>query len=1136
MFMPDPDGPGMYSELHLHTSFSFLDGASQPEELVLRAAELGYRSVAITDHDGLYGALEFAKLAKQHDIQAIIGAEITLADGSHLTLLVETREGYGNLCRLLTDFHHGRLPLPVSLTSSEENDLSSRSLLRSSLKSYAGGIILLTGCRGGQLARLIDAGSHADAEYVLQTYVEWFGPQNVIVELQHNYVYGDNARIDHLVALAGKLGLPYAATGNVHYHQRDRHRLQDVLVATKQKSNLDGCHRERRPNAEFFLRSPAEMAIIFARYPAAIITTEMIATRCASFDLTENLGYSYPQHLTGTQESQDEYLVRICRQAFSDRYGDNNSKAAERMEDELRLIIQHNLAGFFLLYLEILDLATQVSVELRGGDVSPSRRFLPPARSRGSAVSSVVCYLIGLSAVDPMRHNLYVGRFLNEDLKSIPDIDIDFPREIRELLIARVHQVYGPERAAMVCAFATYRLRSAVRDVGKALGIPPQDLDRIAKLSEPRGADSLLEELIRLPEYASRRDSPPWCHLTEITRQLAGFPRHIGQHSGGMIISSTPLNELVPIQPAAMDDRFICQWDKDSIDDAGFVKIDFLALGMLSLVEECLDLIDASGHDPIDLGRIDFDDPAIYHMIQEGDTIGVFQIESRAQIQMVRRTKPEKLEDIVVQVAIVRPGPIVGGAVTPFVARRQDPHFTPTYDHPDLQEVLAETLGVILYQEQVVQVAEKLAGFSAGQADKLRRAMTRKRSSQAMLDLKQQFMDGSLNRGVSHEVAEDVFKKLEGFAEYGFPKSHAAAFGLLAYQSCWLKHYHPAEFLCALLNNQPMGFYAPHVLINDARRHGIRVQSPDVNRSSDRCTVEGPRTVRMGLSFIKGVTEEVALSIALERNHNGQYRSLADLFRRVAMRPDAIQNLIVSGACNFGLRRREMLWQAGLFIPAKRITAGRKQTRESGQQLSLPLPTHQDQVELPRTTTWEQMSDEYRLLGHSVYHPMSLLRKRMPSGMISTAKLASLSDGMPVMLPGLIVCRQRPGTAKGITFLLLEDEAGLVNIVVYPNLYEEQRFMVRSVPLLIVEGTLQLANNNVNIIARRLHPIEDSQYVFPEVQSAIDDDIAELDLERSDEVDPASIQLVRLVEGQQDEGPRSRAELRTLAPDSHNYR
>ena len=1138
----------MYTELHLHTSYSFLDGASQPEEIVLRAKELGYRALAITDHNGVYGAMEFAKLAKTHGMQAIIGAEITLADDSHLTLLAETREGYGNLCRLLTNFHHGRPLHPVSLeqvNTDTERIQSDGDHDFSTLAAYAPGLILLTGCRQSQLCRLVDAGQTAEAETVLRTYIRWFGRENVVVELQHHYVHGDTARIDRLVALARKLGLAYAATGNVHYHEQSRHRLQDVLVAIKHRTTLDGCHRERRANAEFFLRSPQEMADIFARYPAAITTTATIADRCAAFDLNANLGYSYPQHDTGTQETQDEYLMRICRDAFAARYEPDDHAARMRMEDELRLIIQHGLSGFFLLYREILALANQVSTELRGKDASPSRRHLPPGRSRGSAVSSVVCYLIGLSAVDPMRHNLYVGRFLNEELPSIPDIDIDFPREIREHLIARIHQVYGPEHAAMVCAFSTYRLRSAVRDVGKALGLPLPDLDRIAKLSEPRGADGLQEELARLPEYAARRTSPPWCYLTEIAGQLAGFPRHLTQHSGGMIISSSPLNELVPIQPAAMENRFICQWDKDSIDDAKFVKIDFLALGMLSLVEECLDLIDASGeHGPIDLGRINFEDPAIYRMIQEGDTVGVFQIESRAQIQMIRRTKPEKLDDIVVQVAIVRPGPIVGGAVTPFVNRRQNPTFTPTYDHPDLEEVLHETLGVILYQEQVVQVAEKLSGFSAGQADQLRRAMTRKRSTQAMADMEKDFMEGALRRGVTRATAETVFKKLKGFAEYGFPKSHAAAFGLLAYQSCWLKYYFPTEFLCALLNNQPMGFYAPHVLINDARRHGIRVVTPDVNKSSDRCTIEGPRTIRMGLSFIKGITEDVAKTIAQERETKGAYRSLVDLLRRVSLRPDAIQNLIAAGACNFGLRRREMLWQAGLLIPAKGFTSGRKRTREAGYQLSLALPTAQDHAELPRTTTWEQMADEYRILGHSTYHPMGLLRERMLGGMASSADLATLPNGMPVMLPGLIVCRQRPGTAKGITFLLLEDEAGLVNIIVYPDLYEEQRFVVRSVPLVIVEGTLQRDDNNINVIAKRLHPIEDSLYPFRYPDAGVErnssSDGVDLDPDQARDVDPSTIQLVRLSEDythhQSDSGPRSRAELRAISPDAHNYR
>ena len=1121
-----------YTELHLHTAFSFLDGASLPEEMIAQAVGYGYTALAVTDHDGLYGAMEFAQAARAAGITPITGAEVTLDDGSHLTLLAESRAGYGNLSRLLTDSKHGRPPAPVALPG---DDAPPSSLHTTALAGYAEGLILLTGCRDSQLARAVDASRLDDAETILRAYIDGFGRENVIVELQQNFVFGDSRRIERLVAMADRLDVRYAATGNVHYHRQDRHRLQDVLVAIANRATLDSSHRERRPNAQFHLRTPEEMAALFARYPEAIRTTELVAERCAAFDLTRDLRYAFPDYDTGTGESPDEFLARTCWESFGERYDDPASpliaKARAQLQEELRLIARHGLAGFFLLYRDLLNLARDVAAEIRGREATGSRIFLPPGRGRGSAVSSIVCYLIGLSPVDPLRHNLYVGRFLNEELPSVPDIDLDFPREIRERMIERVYEVYGPDRAALVCAFSTYRLRSAVRDVGKTLGLPLPDLDRIAKLSEPRSADSLDEELARLPEYAARKDAPPWSYLIEIAKQLAGFPRHVTQHVGGMIISATPLNETVPIQPASMDGRYICQWDKDSCEDARFIKIDFLALGMLSLVEECLDLIDASGRPPVDLSRIDFNDPQVFGMIQEGDTVGVFQVESRAQIQMIRRTKPESLDDLVVQVAIVRPGPIVGGAVTPFVERRTNPDFRPFYDHPRLEPVLRETLGVILYQEQVIQVAEVIAGFTAGQADQLRRAMTRKRSHEAMEGMRAQFIEGADGEGIERELANRIFDKLAGFADYGFPKSHAAAFGFLAYQSCWLKHYYPAEFLCALLNNQPMGFYAPHVLINDAKRHGIRVMRPDVNESQLECTVEGRRTVRVGLSFVKGLSEDAALRIAAEREANGRYRSLADLVRRVALRPDAQQNLIAAGACDgFGLQRREMLWQIGLFISPRGFRD--KRTRaHAGQQLPLALPTEQDHVELPRTTFWERMTDEYRVLGLSVlHHPLGLLRGRLPEGVVSSKELEGLPDGMKVWLPGLIVCRQRPGTAKGITFLLLEDEHGLVNIVVYPDLYEEQRLHVRSTPLLIVEGKLQLANNNVNIVAQRLHPIEDSQFIYPTPRAWEDPDRV------VEEANPRTIQLVQLPARNLIEAPLTRADIRAVTPSSHNYR
>ena len=1119
-----------YVELHLHTAFSFLDGASMPAEYAAQAAAYGYTALAVTDHDGLYGAMEFAQAIKSAGIQPITGAEITLDDGSHLTLLAENRTGYGNLCRLLTDAKHGRLPTPVALDGTpDEPDL----LTTSHLDTYSQGLILLTGCREGQLSTAIAEDRIADAEHILRTYISWFGANNVIVELQQNYVFGDTKRVAGLVHLADRFGVRYAATGNVHYHQQQRHRLQDVVVSIANRATLDTSHQQRRANAQFHLKTPGEMAEIFQNYPEAIRTTEIIAERCTAFDLTSDLHYQFPDYDTSSGETPDEHLARICHESFEQRYDgtppEQMTTARTQLHEELRLIAKHDLAGFFLMYRDLLNLARDVSAEIRGREVQGSRSFLPPGRGRGSAVSSIVCYLIGLSPVDPLAHNLYVGRFLNEELPSVPDIDIDFPREIREKMIERVYEMYGTDKVALVCAFSTYRLRSAVRDVGKTLGLPIADLDRIAKLSEPRNSDGLGDELSRFPEYASRKHTAPWCFLIDIAQQLARFPRHVTQHVGGMVISQTPLNELIPIQPAAMDGRYICQWDKDSCDDARLIKIDFLALGMLSLVEEALDLIDVHQPEPVDLSRIDFDDPEVYDMIQKGDTVGVFQVESRAQIQMIRRTKPESLADLVVQVAIVRPGPIIGGAVTPFVERRNDPNWQPVYDHPNLEPILKETLGVMLYQEQVVQVAEAIAGFTAGQADQLRRAMTRKRSHEAMESLRQTFVDGAATQDIEEAKANEIFDKLAGFADYGFPKSHAAAFAFLAYQSCWLKYYYPAEFLCALLNNQPMGFYAPHVLINDAKRHGLRVLRPDVNASNIECTVEGARTVRLGLSLIKGISEDVALRIYEERLHGGKFASLADLIRRVALRPDAQENLIAAGACDgFGLQRREMLWHIGLFI-APMGFQNKRTRKHGGQQMPLPLPTMQDHVELPRTTLWERMTDEYRVLGLSVlHHPIGLLRHKLPQGMSSTRDLANLPDGTKVFVPGLVVCRQRPATAAGITFLLLEDEFDLTNVIVYPDLYEEQRLHIRSTPMLIVEGKLQLAQNNVNIIAERVHPMEDSPFIQPTPNF--------VEESQSEEVDARHVQLVKIPARNLIEFPITQADIRAVTPESHNYR
>ncbi|RIK45680.1 MAG: error-prone DNA polymerase, partial [Chloroflexi bacterium] len=604
-----------YTELHLHSAWSFLDGASLPSEIVEQAVALGYRGLALTDHNGLYGAMEFARAAQNAGLQAITGAELTLEDDSHITLLVESAEGYANLSRLITSAYC-------------DGDRLNPWLALDTLQRHTAGLILLTGCRAGQVARLVDARRLDDALAALERWRAWFGPENVFVELQQNLVYGDTQRIAALAELARRAGLPCVATGNVHYHVRERHRLQDVLVAVRHRTTLDASHTLRRANSEFFLQPPAVMARRFRRYPEAIHNTQVIAERCAGFNLTRDLNYTFPSYPSPPEETEDDTLRRITYERLELRYGDN-PKARARLEEELALIRKHKLSGFFLVYHDIMQLATEVAREIRG-EGARSAYDLPPGRGRGSSVSSIVCYLVGLSHIDPLLYNFYIGRFLNDEMSSVPDIDLDFPRDIREKLIERVYEKYGHEHAALVCAFPTYHIRSAIRDIGKALGLPLPDLDRLAKLSERARAGELAREMERLPEFRDRLDAPLWKDLISLAEQIAGFPRHVSQHSGGMVISSRPLVDLVPVQPAAMEGRFVCQWDKDSCDDAGFIKIDFLALGMLSLVEECLELIAEQGKGTLDLSRIPHDDPAVYRMIAEGDTIGVFQVESRA--------------------------------------------------------------------------------------------------------------------------------------------------------------------------------------------------------------------------------------------------------------------------------------------------------------------------------------------------------------------------------------------------------------------------------------------------------------------------------------------------------------------------
>jgi len=1038
-----------YVELHAHSAYSFLDGASQPEELAARAAELGYEALALTDHDGVYGSLEFARAAKDFGLRPITGAEVTLTGGSHVTLLVESARGYANLCRLLTAAHagtrpkEGREPLPPRLDQALLEELNE-------------GLVCLSGCARRGLA-VLDPNAAARLARA-------FGRDRFYVELQRPYERGDARRNARLRELAAALGVQTVATGDVHAHDRARAALQDVLVAIRCRTSLEGCERERRGNHESVLLAPQELLDRFPGDRDAVLRTRALAERL-EFDLTEELGYRYPD-FSGCAEPAIVQLRRICERAFAERYakpGRQREHARQRLEEELALIDELGLAGFFCLHWEVLELAREVALEVRAP--GSLRHVLPPGRGRGSSVGSLVCYLTGLSHVDPVAANLSFGRFLNRELASVPDIDLDFPRDIREALIVRVVERYGPEHAALVASFATYRSRGAIRDVGRSLGLPHADLERLARLTDGWDAARVADELAALPDAATKLRSPRWRAFGALCAEIAGLPRHISQHPGGMVISSRPLVELVPVQPAAMAGRQMCQWDKDSCADAGFLKIDLLGLGMLSAVEECVDLIARHRGERIDLSRIPLDDPDVFAEIQRADTVGCFQIESRAQMQVVLRTRPETIDDLTVQVALVRPGPIQGKAVHPYVERRQrlrdDPGYQPPADHPLLEEPLRETLGVVVFQDQVLDVAVHLAGFSVGEAESLRRAMSRKRSHAALEAWRERFVAGARRQGVEEAKAHELYDKLVAFSGFGFPKSHAAAFGLLAYQSAWLRHHYPAEFLAALLNAQPMGFYPPATLVRDGQRRGVETRPPDVNRSEAGCTVE-EGAVRVGLRYVAGLGEDDAARVAAGR----PYASLRELVQRTGLAADELRALVESGACDcFGPRRRELLWQLGL-VPRPASVPG---SGGGATQLALPLEPTTATPDLPEETPWERLLADYRTTGLSVgAHPLALLRPHLPAATLSSVELRTQPHRAEVQLAGLVVARQRPATANGVVFLLLEDELGQVNLIVAPPVYERFRALVRGEPLLLVRGRYEHADRNRNVLVREL--------------------------------------------------------------------
>lgn len=1119
-----------YVELHCHSAYSFLDGASLPEDLIIRAKDLGYSSLALTDHDGVYGSMEFAQSALElKPFKAIHGAELTLVAGDsaipitngykqwanfqhggsrqvlkgwkvdpltvrHVTVLVKNREGWANLCKLLTLAH--------SKTRDINGVASDPWLTVADLCAHSKGLICLSGCAALGINKPEELAVLRDA----------FGSDDLYVELQRPYLRGDKERIRHRLRVAKQLSLKYLATGNVHAHSKERALLQDAFVAVKNGLALDASEPLRRGNHTHVLASAAAMKSRFAELPEAIKETLEVADKI-NFDLTVDLGYRYP----GSEDPQaTDQLRQICDSLFAERYPTGNRherEARERLESELQLIAKLNLSGFFALHHEIVEVAREVAHKVRGE--SSAKSFLPPGRGRGSSVSSIVCYLTGLSHCDPIENRLSLGRFLHDELvNSMPDIDLDFPRDIRAELIPELHRRYGHDRAALVATFPTYRARGSIRELGAALGLPPAELERVAKATDGWSGRNVLADISLALGTEPNKLPERWRWLSYLSGLANRLPRHLSQHPGGMVISTKPLIECCPVVPSAMAGRQMVMWDKDSCGDANFLKVDLLGLGMLSCVERTVELVWSTRGEKLDLSRIPLDDEQTFQKIKTGDTVGVFQIESRAQIGSLLRTKPATLDELTIQVAIVRPGPIQGGAVNPYIQRRQllhkDPDFVPPYPHSSLEPVLKETLGTIIFQDQVIETAVHFAGFTITEAEGLRRAMSRKRSEEALQRHHQRFVEGAIakHRDVTSGLAEQIWQMVKGFSGFGFPKAHSVAFGLLAYQSTWLKTHYQEEFLCALLDEQPMGFYSPDALVHDAMRHGVLVLPPDIQKSQVKCSIEQvsntdgteQRSVRIGLGYIIGVTDSELQRLVDERAAAGQWRSLKDLTSRTDIGLKALEKLAWSGALDQlaalegvtpAKRRRAALWAVGALQIGKKVVGGT--------QLALPLTssvpvqparisklglgpepakTMLQQLSLQELDSWKQMIADYEMSGMTLgAHPLSLIRTELQAkGLITCQQINSSQHGQIVRIAGLVLARQRPGSAGGITFLLIEDETNTCNMVVKPQLYERRKLIVRTEPLVVITGRVERhasAGGQINVLVNQISRLDD---------------------------------------------------------------
>ena len=1031
-----------YVELHAKSFYSFGVGASHVHETLAQAKEYGYLALALTDTN-LCGALEFARLANSLDIRPITGGELTLSDGSRLTLLAKSRAGYSNISRLFT--------LANAVDRREPR------LDPSHLSDHSEGVVLLTGGRDGQVSLLAANGRCGDARELLRLYVEWYGPDSVYVELHNNLLQGDTTRNRELVSLARESGVPVVATNDVHYHHPGRSRLQDALVAARLNTTIDQALPHLRPNHHLYLKSGAQMERLFAECPEAVSNTLRIAARC-DFDLSTDLGYSLPDSVVPDGYTPASYLRQLCNEAATRRYGGVSERVEARLREEFRLIETQGLAGFLLLYREIVLIAQRIMEER--GLVRPETPVeeRPPGRGRGSSVALLVGYLIGISHVDPLAWNLTLERFISDDMTMLPDIDLDFPRGLRDELIERAHRHFGPEYAVLTGAISTYRLKGVIQDLGKALGLPKEHLSLLSKRMHSHDPANIREEMAELQGLRDRVDAPGWRDLIELAPQLAGAPKGLGQHVGGMVLSSSPIPEMVPTRAGAMDGRFIMDWNKDSVADAGFAKIDILSLPVLDQLEEALDLVEEREGIRPDLSRIDPEDPNVYDMINEGRSKGVFLLQSPAQLKMGQRLNSRNLLDLAYQVALIRPGVgVQGSAVSQFVDRyRHGVEWD--YNHPLERRALERGYGIIVWQEQVVQLIADVGGMTAAAADQIRRAFARPNSEHLIAMHWERFARGAGRNGVPEETARKIFAKING--HYMFPESHSHAFAITAYQAAWLKHHHPLEFFVALMNNQPMGFYPIETLKQDARRFGVPFLNPCVNLSGTVCAPESGE-VRLGLQLIKDVGAESAKLIVEERERHALYVNPGDLVRRTGLKPQAVLSLVQSGAFdNLTPNRREALWESGLHA---------RPTRNG--QMALSLSMEDSVPELRDFTDREKMTGEYRVMGiYPKGHLMEFVRPGLGSDVLTAAEVEKLGDGDEVTVAGWSVARQHPRGQDGTIFVTIEDETGDVQIILWPRVFARCRRDLGS-QVVEVRGEVSRWDGTTNVIVSDLRAV-----------------------------------------------------------------